>query len=61
MAILYFQRVANYAQTRSYDILQYIASQSETQRPRSQVLLPCMPFLSAIRAILASGDVIHVA
>jgi receptor expression-enhancing protein 1/2/3/4 len=40
MAGVYFQRIANYAQTRSYEILQYIASQSQTQRPRSQVLLP---------------------
>jgi receptor expression-enhancing protein 1/2/3/4 len=55
MAVLYFQRVANYAQTRSYEILQYIASQSQTQRSRPQVLLPCMLFLSAITAILASG------
>lgn len=36
IAVLYFHRVANYAQTRSYEILQYIASQSETQRPRPQ-------------------------
>lgn len=58
MAVLYFQRVTNYAQTRSYEILQYIASQSPTQR---QVLLPCMLFLSAITAISASGDTIHAA
>ncbi|RCV05759.1 hypothetical protein SETIT_1G108900v2 [Setaria italica] len=36
MAVLYFQKVANYVQTRSYEILQYIASQSQSQRPRSQ-------------------------
>ncbi|KAJ1277600.1 hypothetical protein BS78_04G016500 [Paspalum vaginatum] len=36
MAVLYFQRVANYAQTRSYEILQYIASQSPSQRPGPQ-------------------------
>ncbi|OEL15229.1 HVA22-like protein i [Dichanthelium oligosanthes] len=36
MAVLYFQRVANYVQTRSYEILQYIASQSESQRRRPQ-------------------------
>jgi hypothetical protein len=61
IAVLYFHRVANYAQTRSYEILQYIASQSQTQRPRPQVLLHCMPFLSAITAISASGDVTHAA
>ncbi|XP_020406949.1 putative HVA22-like protein g isoform X2 [Zea mays] len=36
MAVLYFQRVTNYAQTRSYEILQYIASQSPTQRQAHQ-------------------------
>ncbi|KAL6848538.1 hypothetical protein ACP4OV_021832 [Aristida adscensionis] len=36
IAVLYFQRIANYAQTRSYEILQYIASQSPTQRPQAQ-------------------------
>nr|CAB3448622.1 unnamed protein product [Digitaria exilis] len=36
MAVVYFQRVANYVQSRSYEILQYIASQSPSQRPRPQ-------------------------
>jgi len=54
MAVVYFQRVANYVQTRSYEILQYIASQSPSQRPRPQVLLPWLPFLPAIRNILAT-------
>ncbi|CAN6242814.1 unnamed protein product, partial [Urochloa humidicola] len=36
MAVLYFQKVANYVQTRSYEILQYIASQSPSQRPHHQ-------------------------
>lgn len=39
MAVIYFQRIANYAQTRSYEILQYIASQSQNQRSGPQVLL----------------------
>jgi receptor expression-enhancing protein 1/2/3/4 len=38
MALVYFQRISSYAQTRSYEILQYIASQSQYQSPRSQVL-----------------------
>ncbi|XP_024985812.1 putative HVA22-like protein g [Cynara cardunculus var. scolymus] len=33
MAVLYWQRAANYVQTRTFDILQYIASQS-TPKPR---------------------------
>ncbi|KAF0893265.1 hypothetical protein E2562_023907 [Oryza meyeriana var. granulata] len=36
MAIIYFQKVANYVQTRFYDILQYVASQSHTQKSRPQ-------------------------
>uniref|UniRef100_A0A0D9VBH8 HVA22-like protein n=1 Tax=Leersia perrieri TaxID=77586 RepID=A0A0D9VBH8_9ORYZ len=36
MAVHYFQKIADYSQTRFYEILQYIASQSETQRSRSQ-------------------------
>ncbi|CAN6226990.1 unnamed protein product [Urochloa humidicola] len=36
MAVLYFQKIANYVQTRSYEILQYIASQSPSQRPHHQ-------------------------
>ncbi|KAL5219224.1 hypothetical protein ABZP36_019908 [Zizania latifolia] len=31
MAVLYFQKVANYGQTRFYEIMQYISSQSQTQ------------------------------
>lgn len=37
MEVLYFQRVINYAETRSYEILQYIASQSQIQRPRTSI------------------------
>lgn len=59
MAVLYFQKVANYVQTRSYEILQYIASQSQSQRPRSQVLLPCLPSVSGIRIISATRIVTH--
>lgn len=33
MAVLYWQRAANYGQTRVFEILQYIAAQS-TPRPR---------------------------
>ncbi|KAL6504449.1 hypothetical protein OROGR_026372 [Orobanche gracilis] len=33
MALLYWQKVASYAQTRTLDILQYIASQSTPKRP----------------------------
>ncbi|KAL6504748.1 hypothetical protein OROHE_023506 [Orobanche hederae] len=33
MAFLYWQKVASYAQTRTLDILQYIASQSTSKRP----------------------------
>lgn len=33
MAVVYWQRAASYGQTRVYDILQYVASQS-TPRPR---------------------------
>ncbi|KAL5207424.1 hypothetical protein ABZP36_031859 [Zizania latifolia] len=36
MAVHYFQKVADYSQTRFYEILQYIASQSQTQRSRPQ-------------------------
>lgn len=32
MAVLYWQRVASYSQTRIFEILQYVASQS-TPRP----------------------------
>jgi receptor expression-enhancing protein 1/2/3/4 len=39
MAVVYFHKVADYSQTRFHEILQYIASQSQTQRSRSQVLL----------------------
>ncbi|KAM7257993.1 hypothetical protein ACFE04_013734 [Oxalis oulophora] len=34
MAVLYFQRAASYGQTRVFDILQYVATQS-TPRPRT--------------------------
>lgn len=36
MVILYSQRIASYGQTRFFEILQYIASQSQSQpsRPR---------------------------
>ncbi|KVH90401.1 TB2/DP1/HVA22-related protein [Cynara cardunculus var. scolymus] len=37
MAVLYWQRAANYVQTRTFDILQYIASQS-TPKPRPSQL-----------------------
>jgi receptor expression-enhancing protein 1/2/3/4 len=37
MAVLYFQKVSNYGQTRLYEILQYVASQSQTQTSRPQV------------------------
>ncbi|KAK4390779.1 HVA22-like protein i [Sesamum angolense] len=33
MAVLYWQKVANYGQTRIFEILQYIASQSTPARP----------------------------
>ncbi|KAI3460390.1 hypothetical protein Pfo_017053 [Paulownia fortunei] len=33
LALLYWQRTASYAQTRIFDILQYIASQSTLRRP----------------------------
>ncbi|KAL5199875.1 hypothetical protein ABZP36_021078 [Zizania latifolia] len=36
MAAHYFQMVANYSQTRFYEILQYIASQSQTQGSHHQ-------------------------
>ncbi|KQJ92993.1 putative HVA22-like protein g [Brachypodium distachyon] len=36
MAVFYFHKVADYSQTRFYEILQYVASQSHTQRSRSQ-------------------------
>ncbi|KAG8057941.1 hypothetical protein GUJ93_ZPchr0002g24019 [Zizania palustris] len=36
MAVHYFQKVADYSQTRFYEILQYIASQSQTQRSHPQ-------------------------
>jgi hypothetical protein len=36
-----------------------ISPHSHRYKDLAQVLLPCMPFVSAIRAILASGDVIH--
>ncbi|KDP36936.1 hypothetical protein JCGZ_08227 [Jatropha curcas] len=35
MFILYWQRAASYGQTRVFDILQYVASQSTTPRPRA--------------------------
>lgn len=38
MAVHYFQKIADYSHTRFYEILQYIASQSEAQRSRPQVL-----------------------
>uniref|UniRef100_A0A0E0N908 HVA22-like protein n=3 Tax=Oryza TaxID=4527 RepID=A0A0E0N908_ORYRU len=36
MAVHYFQKIADYSHTRFYEILQYIASQSEAQRSRPQ-------------------------
>jgi hypothetical protein len=59
MTVLYFQKVANYVQTRSYEILQYIASQSQSPTPRPQVLFSCLPFVSGIIIILASRIVTH--
>ncbi|XP_078440202.1 putative HVA22-like protein g [Wolffia australiana] len=34
IVILYWQKAANYGQTRFFEVLQYIASQSQTPRPR---------------------------
>jgi receptor expression-enhancing protein 1/2/3/4 len=59
MTVLYFQKVANYVQTRSYEILQYIASQSQSPTPRPQVLFSCLPFVSGIIIILAARIVTH--
>ncbi|XP_006646803.1 putative HVA22-like protein g [Oryza brachyantha] len=36
MAVHYFQKIADYSHTRFYEILQYIASQSEAQSSRPQ-------------------------
>ncbi|XP_057794806.1 putative HVA22-like protein g [Salvia miltiorrhiza] len=43
MAVSYWQKVANYGQTRIFDILQYIASQSTPPRPVQRVEKPGMP------------------
>ncbi|KAH6763789.1 Abscisic acid-responsive family protein [Perilla frutescens var. hirtella] len=42
MAVLYWQKVASYGQTRVFDILQYIASQSSPPQPgqRQQLRVP---------------------
>lgn len=54
MAILYWQKTASYGQTRIFDILQYIASQSTPPR-RAQVCgLKLIIFLSLHLALLYS-------
>ncbi|XP_034568587.1 uncharacterized protein [Setaria viridis] len=62
MAVLYFQKVANYVQTRSYEILQYIASQSQSQRPRSQFLFQHTTVLLLAHLIAdgPNGVIIHL-
>lgn len=74
MLVLYWQKVASYGQTRIYDILQYIASQSNPPPP-TQVLLRCVLqfickrnhfqhltrfLLNASVRLLASEDLIHI-
>lgn len=42
MTVLYWQRTASYIQTRTFDIIQYVASQS-TPKPRpAQVYVTCI-------------------
>lgn len=40
-AVLYWQKVANYGQTRVYEVLQYVASQAPSQqlRPRATTVI----------------------
>ena len=39
MVVLYWQRAASYGQTRIFDILQYVASQSTPRRHNAQVVI----------------------
>lgn len=55
MAILYWQRAASYGQTRVFEILQYVASQS-TPRPRPAQV--CVKAGKSIELITPSFDII---